>query len=133
MSQKKKKRKKIRFFNRPVKVGLSFAGVGVGLELGAVDIAKILSDYPTYIFWLEMARIFSFCVAAVFGSAGIFKQVKTDLESIKIGETIKEGVEDIETLKEMPDNTEKDEELVKNGMVENALNLALKFFNKRHR
>lgn len=133
MSQDKKKKKKIRFFNRPVKIGLSLASVGLGLEFGSPEIASLLADYPTYIFWLEMAKIASYIVGVIFTGGGVFKQAKKDLESIKLGEIVKEGVKEIEELKAKPENTKKEESSVTSVTMDKVFNLAEKILNRKNK
>jgi len=132
MSNKgKKKNRKFRFFNRPVKIGATVAGVGLGIEFGQADIYNILAEHPKYIFWLMVIKYASYIIGVLFAGGGVVKQAKEDLESIKIGETFKEGVNTIETLKEMPRDTKEDEKFIKEDTVGKAFSLAREFFNKR--
>ncbi len=101
---KEKKRKKIRFFNRPIKLGIGVAGVGASLELGTADISQLIGE-PKLIFALEMAKYLCYALSIIFAGSGVVKQGKEDLESIKIGEELKKGAKDVIELEESEGDT----------------------------
>ena len=129
-AEKKKNRRKFRFFNRPIKIGAGFAGVGVSLELGSTSIYDLIQD-PKLIFWLEVLKYASYIIGVLFASGGVYKQAKEDLESIKIGEKAKEVAKKDLDLKDEPRETFEDEVENKRIGLDEVFNLAKDILSKR--
>ncbi len=97
MTQKeKRKKRKIRYFNKPVKIGAAFMGVGASVEFGGASLYEYIQD-ERMIFVLETLRILSYIIGVIFASGGVIKQANEDYKSIKIGEKVKKEAEDFES------------------------------------
>lgn len=100
-SQKRSKKRSLRFFNRPIKLGVGIAGLGASIELGKSDIYTLIDD-PKLIFWLEVLKYTSYIIGFLFASGGVFTQAKEDLSSIKLGEKAKDIAEKVINVEEDP-------------------------------
>lgn len=132
MSKRKKKRK-LRFFNRPMKIGLGIGAVGASLELGSTDLYTLLADYPNYIFWLEIAKYSTMIIGAIFAGGGIVKQANQDLKSIKVGERVKEGIEKIEELENQDRDTNIEEYEERDSTLKDVFELGRSLFSRRNK
>ena len=128
----KKNKKKIRFFNRPVKIGLGFAGFGGSLEFGSQSIYELIQDQKL-IFYLEIAKYLCFALSFIFGAKGVAKQASEDFKSIKIGEEVKKIVKKVSDLEDKPiDTFEKEEEVKKDGFKK-VFNIAMDILKNRNK
>lgn len=125
-----KKKRKIRFFNRPVKIGIGAAGIGASLEFGSPAIYEVIQD-PKLIFWLEVLKYLSYIVGVIFASGGVVKQAKEDLDSIKLGEKVKDIVKVDEELKAKPVETFEEEEENKRTGLNEVFDFARDLLNRR--
>ena len=123
----KKERKKIRFFNRPVKIGLGFAGFGGSLEFGSQSIYELIQD-PKLIFWLEIAKYACYSLSIIFSGVGVAKQAKEDYKAIKVGEKVKEIVKDVVNLESVNEDTFEKEQEVKQDGLKNVFDFARGLF-----
>lgn len=101
----KSTKRKSRFFNRPIKIGVGVAGFGASVEFGSIQVYELIQDYPKLIFWLEVLKYASYIIGVLFASGGVIRQAKEDMESIKLGEQVKEVVEKDIDLKAKPEDT----------------------------
>lgn len=121
------KKKKIRFFNKPVKIGLGLAGFGATLEIGSADIYTLIED-PKLIFWLEVCKYICYGLSFIFSASGVAKQAKEDLKSIKVGEKVKEVVKQVEKLESVPRDTFSEEHEAKQEGFKKVFELAKDVF-----
>ena len=125
-----KPKKKRRFLNRPVKIGLGIAGIGASLEFGQANVYDLIQD-PKLIFWLEVLKYSSYILGILFASGGVVRQAKEDLESIKLGEKVKDVVKtDIELKESKEDTIYKEKVNLENGF-DAVIGMATGFFKKR--
>ena len=129
--EKTKKKRKFRFFNRGIKLGASFMGVGASIEFGGASLYETLS--PNQIFWIEIVKYASLAIGAIFASGGVLAQAKDDLKSIKVGEKIRDVVERATDMNEDPDMTKGEEMNEKKLGLEDAFHLAEGLFKRRRK
>lgn len=127
-----KRKKKIRFFNRPVKIGVGIAGIGASIEFGKTDIYTLIQD-PNLIFWLEVIKYATIILGTIFASGGVIKQAREDLKSIKVGEKVKEIVTKDEDLKESSADTFEAEHENKSSGLEEVFKLGKDLFKSRRK
>ena len=130
-AKKKNKKKRFRFFNRGIKLGATYMGVGASIEFGGPNLYEQLS--ANQIFWLEIVKYASLAIGAIFASGGVIAQAKDDLKSIQIGEKIRDVVEKVTDMNEDPDMTKGEEIHEKKLGLEDAFHLAEGLFKRRRK
>jgi hypothetical protein len=128
--KQEKKKRKIRFFNRPVKIGIGFAGLSGSLELGSQSVYELIQE-PNLVFWLEIAKYVCMALSIIFGVFGVGKQSVEDSKTRKVGEKVKEIVKEVAELEEKPEDTFLKEETLKQEGLKKAFDIARDFFKNR--
>ena len=91
-------------FNKPLKIGLAFAGIGATLDIGTQNIYDYIQN-ENLIFWLEIVKNISYIIGVLFGVGGVFNSAIEINENATIGKEIKDiASKDLE-LKNKPKNT----------------------------